>query len=265
MNRSFIRLTSMALAVAALISSVPSRAHAVAEFGTRCQKSFQNGWQNTLPYMYDRCGGFNDELNNTDTNLFYFDLTGTGSGFTFNDGSSNAGGVDAVDLFYVSTHGGAKSSQTSARLAMWQQNLRTFSSNWRFGDNADGARIFSQYACETLWLDDYSYDRWDQVFKGGLQLATGSHDKVYDGLTTDETGEDYADDLQDGKSVKWAWFDGNGDWYAAQDVAIYASSTGSLSECRTRRDSIKWQNMGSFSRIRDNDMKRICASWISDN
>src|SRR5262245_62127595 len=166
MNRIFIRLTSVALTVAALVASVPSRAHAVAEFGTRCQKSFQNGWQKTLPYMYARCGGFNDELDDTDTKLFYFDLTGVGSGFTYNDGSVPAGGVDTGDLFYVSTHGGAKSSQTSARLAMWQENLRTYSVDWRFGNNADGARIFSQYACETLWLDDYSYDRWDQVFKG---------------------------------------------------------------------------------------------------
>jgi hypothetical protein len=264
MKNIFTRSISIA-AIAIAIGCLVSVGAEAGEFGTRCQKDFQNGWQKTLPYMYARCSGFNNELDDTDTKLFYFNLKGTGTGFTSNDGSASAGGVDAVDLFYVSTHGGAKNSTTTASLAMWTQNLRALSSAWRFGDNADGARIFSQYACETLWIDNASYNRWDQVFKGGVQLVTGSHDKVYDGITTDETGEDYADDLQKGKSVKWAWFDGNGDWWADQDVAIYASSSGSLLECQIRRDLMTWQNIGNWPRYRDNNMNRICASWISDN
>ncbi len=263
--KRFGRLLATVNTVAVMGGVVGTATTQAGQFGTRCQESFQNNWQVTLPSMYERCGGFNDELNDTDTQLFYYDLTGTGSGFTFNDGSVGAGGVDAVDLFYVSTHGGAKSSTTSARLVLWAQNQRTFSSSWRFGDNADGVRIFSQYACETLWIDNSSYNRWDQVFKGGVQLVTGSHDKVYDGLTTDEVGEDYADDLQDGKSVKWAWFDGNSDWYADQDVAIYASSSGSLDTCVSRLNGMTWQNVASYARYRDGNMNRICASWISDN
>ncbi|MGE0825410.1 MAG: DUF6345 domain-containing protein [Candidatus Binatia bacterium] len=258
----------VALLRAAIVTAICllASAHAEAgEFGTRCQRSFQFGWQNTLPYMYDRCSGFNNELDDTDTKLFYYNLTGTGSGFTSNDGSVNAGGVDAVDLFYVSTHGGAQGDPINATLTLWGIGQNARSGDWRFGDNADGVRIFSQYACETLWIDNNSYNRWDQVFKGGMQLATGSHDKVYDGWTTDETGEDYADDLQSGKSVKWAWFDGNSDWWSDQDVAIYASSSGSLGECQVRRDYMTWQNLSSFPRLRDNNMNRICASWISDN
>ncbi|MGH7860425.1 MAG: DUF6345 domain-containing protein, partial [Candidatus Binatia bacterium] len=84
----------------------------------------------------------------------------------------------------------------------------TSSVNWRFGDNARQVKILSQYACETLWIDGFAYDRWDEVFKGGLYLATGSHDKVYASYYTDDIGEDYADNLQGGTSVKWSWFDG---------------------------------------------------------
>ena len=80
----------------------------------------------------------------------------------------------------------------------------------------------------------------------------------------DETGEDYADNLTHGKTVKWAWFDGNFDCCADQDVAIYASSSGPLDECQNRRDSMTGQNINGFARHRDGTMKRICASWITD-
>jgi hypothetical protein len=97
-----------------------------------------------------------------------------------------------------------------------------------------------------------------------LYLVTGSHDVLYDGWLTDDTGEDYADNLTHGKTVKWAWFDGNWDWWADQDVAIYASSSGSLDECRNRRDTMTGQNINGFPRFRDASMKRICAAWITD-
>jgi hypothetical protein len=262
-NRRFhVRGLSIALLACAVLSAVRSEG---GTFGTRCQQSFQNGWRETLPYTWDHCAGFNDELDDSDTKKFYFDLNTTGLGFVFNDDIVDFGGVDSVDLFYIATHGGAKSSTTDARLALWGEQMRTFSSNWRFGDNARKVKIFSQYACETLWIDDFSFARWAPAFKGGLYIATGSHDKVYAGWTTEETGEDYADDLQHGKSVKWAWLDGNSDWAADQDVAVYASSSGPLSECKSRRDSMTWQNIGGFTRFRDGNMNRLCASWISDN
>ena len=261
-RRHWQTLSVAALLVAAGLMS-PARPAAAATFGTRCQDTFENDWQKPLPYAWDRCGGFNDTLDDTDTKLFYFNLKTNGLGFTTNDGVVGNGGVDTVDLFYVSTHGSV--TNTDARLVFWNQDKRALSSGWRFGDNARGARIFSQYACETLAQDSFNFERWKKAFRGGLLLATGSHDKVYDGWTTNETGADYAAYLQAGKSVKWAWFDGNGDWWAAQDVAVEASSTGSVSECLSRLNGITWQNMFTFSRLRDNNMNRLCAAWIEDN
>jgi len=163
----------------------------------------------------------------------------------------------------VGTHGGV--SDKNAKLALKPVQTRTFSSTWRFGDNATQIAIFSQYACKTLQIDDEAFGRWVNAFKGGLYIVTGSHGTVWDGWTTDETGEDYADNLTHGKTVKWAWFDGNSDCCFDQDVAVHASSSGSLDECKQRRDTMTGQNINGFARLRDGSMNRICASWITDD
>ena len=270
-GNSFVR---SGLIAAALLAFHGEMAQA-GTFGTRCQGTFNGTWQKTLPFAYSRCEGFNNELDDYDTKKFYFNLSGQATGFSGNDGIVDSGGVDAVDLFYVSTHGGVDSVRFF--YALKEQNkfaCSQFSSgsnqcvsgaDWRYGDNSRKVKIYSQYICYTIAIDDFSWDRWKQPFRGGLYIATGSQDKLYDGWTTDETGEDYADDLQDGKSVKWAWFDGNGDWYEDQDVAVYASSSGPLAECQLRRDSMTWQNVPQFPRLRDGDMNRLCAAWIWNN
>lgn len=239
-----------------------------ARFGTQCQRDFQNGWLSTLDHTWDRCAGFNNELDDTDTKVFYYNLDGAESNFSTCDGCG--AGVDDVHLFYTSTHGGARPND--AALAMWNQNVLAESNqdNWRFGDNNTGVAFFAQYACETLKLDGI-INRWLNTFRGGLIMALGSHDKLFDGSTTDETGEDFADDLQKSKSVKWAWFDGNGDWYAPQDVAVLASGSSQTgannaeADCNFRRDEVKWQNFGNFARWRDNQIGWMCWSLIDDN
>jgi hypothetical protein len=259
MKRARSRL--WATAAATTIGLAAASGALAGEFGTRCQKHYDGNWQVELSSMYDRCGGFNDRMNDNNTQMFYFQLNG-GSGFRWNDGSAAAGGVETADLFYVGTHGGV--NDTDAVLALKEQNSFAFSTQWRFGDNSNQVAIYSQYSCKTLTIDANAFARWVNPFKGGLYLATGSHGIVYDGWTTDDTGYDYADDLTHGKTVKWAWFDGNSDWWADQDVAIYASSSGSLASCQTRRDSMTGQNINNFTRLRDGNMNRICASWISE-
>lgn len=243
-----------------LISTQDS--YAVARFGTRCQADYENNWQEKLPYSWNRCAGFNNELDDTDTKVFYYNLHGAQTRFSSCDGCG--AGVDNVHLFYVNTHGGG--FDNDAALGMWNQNQIAQSNvdNWRFGNNNTGAAFFAQYACETLKFDGKTINRWLNTFKGGLIMATGSHDKLYDSITTDETGEDFADNLQKSKTVKWAWFDGNGDWYTDQDVAVLASGTNE-NDCKNRRDGVKWQNFGSFPRLRDNQIGWMCWSWISDN
>lgn len=266
-------LMRMALGTALLAAIlVPAEsALAVARFGTRCQREFQNGWRTTLPYMWDRCGWFNDELDDTDTKVFYWNLHGARNSFSTCDSCGN--GVDDVHLLYVGTHGGAI-NDTNARLVMWDQNVRALSitDNWRYGDENAGVAFFAQYACETLTNGDGNiWSRWRTAFRGGLIMALGSHDKLWDSVTTNETGEDFADDLQKGKVVKWAWFDGNGDWWEDQDVAVMATGSSQTAandasaDCKFRRDNVKWQNFGSFARWRDGQVEWWCRSRIDNN
>jgi hypothetical protein len=246
-------------------------AHSAARFGTYCQSEFQNGWRETLPYAWERCGWFNDELDDTDTKVFYWNLHGARGAFSSCDSCGN--GVDDVHLFYVNTHGGAINSG-DARLTMWDQNTRAFSITdaWRYGDENSGVAFFAQYACETLTNGDGNiWGRWRMAFSGGLIMSLGSHDKLWDSSTTNETGEDFADGLQKRKTVKWAWFDGNGDWDDDQDVAVMATGSvltgagNAIADCDFRRDRVTWQNFGGFARWRDGQIGRWCMSWIDDN
>lgn len=263
-------LIFLTLGLVSALLLVTTSSHAVARFGTRCQRDFQNGWQVTLDYQWDRCEGFNNELDDTDTKVFYFNLKGPAES-RYSTCDSCGTGVDDVHLAYTSTHGGNYTND--AVLAMWTQNVLAESNNdsWRFGDENTQCAFFAQYACSTLAMDGKLVTRWRNTFRGGLIMAMGSHDKLYDGWTTDETGEDFADGLQKGKTVKWAWFDGNGDWWCDQDVAVLASGSvntaahNAQADCNYRRDNVKWQNFGGYAKWRDGQIGWWCWAWIDDN
>ena len=254
-----VRFLSLLAGILMLLGSV---SFAMAgQFGTRCQRSYEANWQTTLPYAWARCGGFNNELDDTDTRDFYFNLVGSTCGFSTCDDHQPAGGVDTVDLFYVSTHGGT--TATDAVLTMWDNGSEVISSAWRYGDDDDQVAIFSQYACDTLQNRDGNiWARWDSVFRGGVHIVTGSDDKLWDSITTDEVGEDYADGLQKRKSVKNAWFDGNSDWWPSQDLKVMTVGR-TLAECVSRKDGITWQNFPSFPRLRDGNMGWWCTTRIT--
>ncbi len=256
------------LGLLSILSAVPQTNAAV--FGTRCQSEFQNGWSVTLPEVWNRCGWFNNELDDTDFKAFYFNLHGGRFDFTTCDECN--GGPDAVHLLYVDTHGGTNGG--TAGIFMWDQNSTAITprDGMRYGDENVGLVILAQYLCRTLSVDSAAnvISRWLPVFQGGMIMATGSHDLVWDGVTTNETGEDFADDLQSRKTVKNAWFDANSDWNADQDLAVFAtgsSLTGAHNadaDCQYRRDRLTWQNFGQFARWRDGQVEWICWSTIND-
>lgn len=251
----------------ALVFGAAPGARAQARFGCLCAANYQNGWQNALPYSWNRCGWFVDELDSTDIRSFYWSLNGAESFYSSCDHCAGVG-AETVSLLYTNTHGGALNSG-DAFLAMWNQNAwaQTNTDNWRLGNESTGLSILALYACETLTNADSSaslINRWRNTFRGGLRMVLGSHDKLYDGETTDEVGEDFADDLQDGKTIKWAWFDGNGDWHADQDVKVTATGA-TESDCIFRRDAMMWQNFGAFPRLRDSQVAWFCSSKIDNN
>ena len=249
-------LVSVILGVFALAASLPLSA---ARFGTGCQSDYQNNWKTKLPHVWKRCSWFNNELDDTDSKIFYYNLHN--AKWWWETGGDQLT-LDNVNLFYASTHGGAWSS--SSVWTMWNQNQRAFSSNMRLGDESYGLSIMSTYACETLKFNDGKmWTRMGPIMRGGLRYATGSHDKLYDSITTDETGEDYADNLQKGYTIKYSWKDANSDWATSQDVTVMATGA-NASECYARRDHMRWQNYHLYRRLRDGQIGYYCY-WYWNN
>ena len=235
-------------------------AFATARFGTGCQKEYQNGWLATLDYNWDRCGWFNNELDDTDTKVFYYNLHG--AKWWWEQGGDQLT-LDNVNLFYALTHGGAWADRSV--WAMWDQNQLAESINMRLGDESYGLSILATYSCETLkFSDDKMWTRMGPIFRGGLRIAVGSHDKLYDSYTTDEVGEDFADNLQGSNTIKWSWKDAVSDWSADQDATVMATGT-NRADCENRRDNMKWQNYSSgYPRLRDGQIGWYCY-WYWNN
>ena len=74
---SLKRMRMLILLGAALyLATQAGPATAAARSGAGCQSDFQNNWQTTLPEVWNRCGWFNNELDDTDTKVFYYNLHG---------------------------------------------------------------------------------------------------------------------------------------------------------------------------------------------
>jgi hypothetical protein len=243
--------------VLGLVALAAGTAAAAARFGTECAEQYQNGWQNTLPYSWARCSGFNDELDDTDTKVFYWDLNGAKYYWETNGDQYEP---DFVHLFYANTHGGGWWDKSV--WAMWNQGSLADSQNMRLGDESFGTHIFATYACETMRYNDGRFwVRMGPIFRGGVKYAMGSHDKVWMGWTTDEVGEDFADNLQKGEYLWSAWANGNSDWYFDQDITAMATGANS-GDCNNRLYYMKWQNFGSYGRLRDGQIGWWCGyAW----
>ena len=255
------RNTIKRIASAALVAGISwgvtaAPAAAAARFGTGCQSDFQNGWQTTLSEVWNRCGWFNNELDDTDTKVFYYNLHN--AKWWWETGGDQLT-LDNVSLFYASTHGGGWA--TRSVWAMWDNGQLADSSNMRLGDEATGLSILATYSCETLKFNDGKmWTRMGPIFRGGLRYAAGSHDKLYDGVTTNETGEDFADDLQHSNTIKYSWKDANSDWWVDNDVTVMATGT-SKANCESRRDTMKWQNFTTYPRLRDGQIAYYCYTY----
>ncbi len=227
-----------------------------AHFGTACQRDFQNDWLHTLPYTYHRCGRFNNELDDTDKKIFYYNLHGAK---TYWEKRRDQKMLDKVDLFYASTHGGGWS--TKSVWSMWNWKTRAESTRMRLGDESRGLSIFATYACGTLKSSDgRMWRRMGPIMRGGLRYAAGSHGTLYDSRSTADVGENFADYLQRGWTIKTAWKKGNSDRSVNNDVAVMATGK-TKADCRKRRDKMKWTNFKSYPRLRNNKNKWYCYTY----
>ncbi|MCU7843054.1 MAG: hypothetical protein KZQ93_04360 [Candidatus Thiodiazotropha sp. (ex Monitilora ramsayi)] len=234
-----------------LLTATAASAGIHGEAGVACQKSYENGWQTKLNYAWNNCSGFKNEIGNVQ---FYYNLAGAEP---YWETSKDQYEPETVDIYYSETHGGAWANR--AVWAMWDDGSLASSNQMMLGNENQGLSILSTYSCETLKHDDI-IGRYDSVMAGGLRYTTGSHDKFYDGWTTDEVGEDYADNLNDGDTIRYAWRDGVSDWYHAQDATVMTTGT-NAADCSARRSGMRWTNYNAYARRTSGNIGYYCWTW----
>lgn len=245
--------TAQAALALALACAGAQEASAAAWFAVECTQGYQHNWEKTLPYSWARCNGFRHELDDTDQQYYAYNLDGARDRW---EDAADQWFVDDVDLVYANTHGGADAVESY--WSMWNQDTWAETPYMRLGDESWQLSVLATYSCKTLKInDDLAWQRMGAVFSGGLRFALGSHHTVWAGWTTDEVGEDFADNLQKKKSFRYSWKDGNSDWDVAQDITIMTTGT-SVANCQARRAGMTWQNFPSYPRLRDWQIQRIC-------
>jgi hypothetical protein len=254
MRNPTFRILSTAVVMLAMAGGLSAAAR---PFGSACQQDFQNGYLPTLSSVWDTCSGFNNQFDNTDSQSWYYNLSG---GKWWWESSGDEYGLDTVNLVFADTHGGAWGG--SSVWAMFDQYSYASSSSMRLGDESSQLMVLSTYACETMKYDDGQFwTRMGPIFSGGLYMATGSHASVYSGWTTDDVGADYASDLQNGWLIKDAWRDGASDWYVDNDLTVMTTGANST-DCSNRLNGMTWTSVAWYPRLRDWQIGWYCgAAW----
>lgn len=191
----------------------------MATYGIEAIRHFGNARANNvstagdLTYTFNRSNGFNSELSSGGhTQSFYFseqnvwenDIQDVGAG------GDDRNWVDKVDIFWIETHGNHTSDGQARLLYDTPQNAwRAFSGTWELGEDFNAEWVMA-YSCETVDRSQVT-GLWN-IFDG-LHLYCGAWGNMYDGITTDECGEDVGDNLTDGDTVSSSWIDGVSDWW----------------------------------------------------
>lgn len=166
-----------------------------------------------LTYTFNRANGFDSELRSAGHNReFYWaetdcwerDIRDT------DQGGDDRNYADNVDLLWIEGHG-SRDSNDNLRILFDnpQSNWRTTSDTWELGENWNAEWIMA-FSCKTVNRNNVGA-LWDIFAR--LHMYCGAWENMYDGITTDECGEDVADNLTDGDTVADSWIDGVSDWW----------------------------------------------------
>ncbi|MGC5225379.1 DUF6345 domain-containing protein [Micromonospora sp. DT81.3] len=177
-----------------------------------------------LTYTFNRSNGFDRELRNahharafywTERDVFENDLHDSSLG------GDDANWVDNVDLFWIETHGNNVNGVPIMLYDNPVDDWLTWGNTWELGE-AWNAEWMMAYSCHTV--DRNNVTALWPIFKG-LHLYCGAWENMYDGITTDECGEDVADNLTDGDTVASAWIDGVSDWSVDNHPIVVGPAT----------------------------------------
>jgi len=137
---------------------------------------------------------------------FYYNLHGGAPAFLYGNSeetSVRSGGVDSVDFFIMSTHGGVNGPY--AAYAMWDDGSQAYATNMRLGDSGRQVKALATFSCDTLRsADNELVNRWQSAFAGGVKIVSGGSELLYDS-NTDTIGYDFALLMQDGNSIGTSW------------------------------------------------------------
>lgn len=203
-----------------MIFTSPATAKPI-HFGVRCQDDFQSGWQATID-VETACSDFISEIGTIEPVDFYFNLHGAQTDFySGNPGETcNAcGGVDSVDFFYMSVHGGIATAENLGAIvnpspgdgadyagyAMWDFDTIAWTAPMRLGDSGKQVKALATFSCDTLYnADKLLPKRWGNAFAGGLKILVGGHDLLYTG--NDQSAmQDFATNMVVGSSIGSSW------------------------------------------------------------
>ena len=258
--RRFALIAGALLALASVHLGIPGfQAEAEARsFGAHCQDRFENPNLGNIP-SFEVCSRFNSRARSGATQKFYFDLVDK-QFFWHESGDQEPLSLEDVDLFFTMTHGGINND--IAAYSMWNRNVDAQTWHMRLGDEGVGTSIFASASCHVLHFDDYTWNRWDSVFKGGLRMALGSYDMFWWKPADWEMGSRFGTFLNVSHTFKYAWSAAFNATVQPQDPAIMVAA-GPGVDCDNRRDQMTWDNFESFPRLRDDETDGWCGwYWI---
>lgn len=237
---------------------------ATPHFGVRCQDTFQYTWAPSLD-LDTACSDFISVIQGTWPVDFYFNLHGAQTALysgTPAETCNSCGGVDSVDIFVMSTHGTIASNDAHyTGYAMWDNKTIAWTSSMRLGDSGRQAKVLATYSCDTLKNGDGLLpSRWGSVFAGGLKLAVGAHDLLWDG---DESSmQDFASNLVSGMSIGSSWLNAVYNDNNSNNPTV-ANTGANKADCWSRQGITVGQAM-SESPLRDSKVGYYCwTNWGS--
>jgi len=176
-----------------------------------------------LTYVFNISNGFDEQLRDAGhTRKFYWanrdvwenDLHSGGLGGDDDSWS------DDVDAFFIITHGTHDSGQALLAYDIKINEWIGSSATWRLG-NVQCEWLFV-FGCHTVDLGN-PLSFWDLFQR--LHQFCGAYGDMYDSITTDECGEDIADDMTDGDTVASSWIDGCSDWWVDNHPIVVSAES----------------------------------------
>ena len=245
-------------------------------FGVRCEDTFQSNWQATID-VEAACSDFISEISTIEPVDFYFNLHGAQTDFYYGDAGETCnacGGVDSVDFFYMSVHGGLATAENLgaivnpapndnakyAAYAMWDFDTVAWTAPMRIGSSGKQAKALVTFSCDTLYnADKLLPTRWGNAFAGGLKFLAGGHDLLYTG--NDQSAmQDFATFMVGGSTIGSSWLNAVYNDNNSNHPAIANTGTNS-SNCWSRQGVTLGGLMGETV-LRDSKVGYYCwTNW----